>query len=322
MATYETTGGSLLNDVMPQIKQYRATTGRDMSPQIIQGLLQAKIKEQRANANAARSMNITEQNNLSAQNIAKENLKIAKRKQTKEEISSLGSLASAGARGYEYLSKPGGLLGPSVGGNVDMPYGTGYTGTAPTAAPAPEGVSAAAPVSSSSAQAPMADAAPYSGGTAGVPQEVMTGTKYGGIEQGAQINVAAGGAGTGAVGAQGSAGVAGALTAEESAALAADVGVGGEMGAAGLMSEGAAAAPLTAYAGPVGAGLLGGSIGEGLGQRIGKRIGVGGQQERKTVGGIAGGAAAGALAGSIIPGVGTVIGGVVGGIVGGIASLF
>jgi len=74
------------------------------------------------------------------------------------------------------------------------------------------------------------------------------------------------------------------------------------------------------YAPAVGAGAVGGAIGSSLGEKIGDSIGVGGQRERRVVGGAAGGAAAGAAVGSIVPGIGTAVGAVIGGIVGAISG--
>jgi hypothetical protein len=97
--------------------------------------------------------------------------------------------------------------------------------------------------------------------------------------------------------------------------------VGGGVGATSAGSAGSTGLLGTAgpYAGPAGAGLLGGMAGHYLADKISP---IGGEKEKRIGGSIVGGAAAGAYMGSVVPGVGTLVGGVIGGIVGGISSLF
>lgn len=91
-------------------------------------------------------------------------------------------------------------------------------------------------------------------------------------------------------------------------------------GAAGVLGaeSGGLLSTVAPYAGPVGAGLLGGSL---LGPTLDKIL-PGGGRAGKAVGGAAGGAMAGAAMGSVVPGVGTLVGGLIGGALGALGSLF
>lgn len=279
---YQTSGSSLLNDIMPQVKQWRATTGRDMSSSVIEGLLRAKIKADNDAAARARALDIQQQSNLANQNIAQQNLDLNKRKQNVSEITSAGSLLGVGAQGYKTL------MAPAAAKTAVTPAASVVTGTGTDAAGASyltagEAASEVAPVA--------ADAA-----------------------VGATATEGAGVAGAGAT--AGAAPTAGAATAEIAASEAA-AGASAESAGAGLLGSAAAytgvgaAGLLGGKGGEYLADKWLGGLGVG-GQQEKKTGGA-------IVGGAAMGAVAGTY---VWPGVGTVVGGVIGAVVGGISSLF
>ena len=110
-------------------------------------------------------------------------------------------------------------------------------------------------------------------------------------------------------------------------------GVGGAaVNMPGASSAGMTSAGLSAYAAPVAggavAGYYGAKYGPGRTQDIGgvATLGMGGEKEKKVVGGEIKGAGAGALAGaaigSVVPGVGTAIGAIVGTVAGALGGSF
>ena len=322
---YQSSGGSLLNDLMPQMKQYRATTGRDMSPQVIQGLLQAKLKADADEAVRVRALDLQQQNQAATQDMNQKTLDLAKRKETISEIGQAGQLAALGTYGYKSL------MGPGATKTLPVTAADQAAASGPAVAPWSEVPSAVTPAATAS-DVP-ANVASVGGWTdsAGNAISAPTGSASlnatgpgllsGGGGTGAQVTAGVTGAGeTGgvAVGATEAGASAAEIAASEAAATASAESAGAVGG--GLLS-GTSGAVLPG----VGAGLLGGKGGEYLADKWLGGLGIGGQQEKKTGGAVVGGALAGAMAGAAATswsGPGAIVGAVVGGIVGGIASLF
>jgi hypothetical protein len=335
---YTTGGSSLLNDVMPQIKQYRATTGRDMSPQIIQGLLQAKIKQDADDQARARANDLQQQQIEANTAYQQGNLEIAQKQQKSAQMQGLltapatalgtldaskklySGLKSTGADAYNYLS-----------GNVAPQVGEQATGIQAIQA----GEQAVAPAATSFEAAPAVSEAGGWYSAAGQPIAAPTGS--------ASLGATGPGIVEGSTTATELAGITGAGAGETAGAAAGIAGAAETGGAAVGATEAATAAELAAYDSALAAGAaegvgstagatattgllsgvgtaaagayVGGMLGHALGGKISDILGTH-EKTTRDVAGVAGAALAGAAIGSVIPVIGTVAGALIGGAVG------
>jgi hypothetical protein len=332
---YYSSGSSLLNDVMPQLKQFRATTGRDMSPQVIQGLLQAKIKADNEEASKARALDLQQTQIENQQSQAQQKLDADKKAAKAASLQGLLTLpASLSATGkatkelYKFgtglFDKPpvnagaGTDVGFAAGGEATAAEGgTGLvTGAAPTAGIAgvdtTTGLTAPGALTAPGYTTPTLTTATTFGDT--------TGGLLGASTVAETAPVAAGVAGAAETGGA-------AIGVSEAAQLAAydealAAGAAEGVGTAGATTAGATSlgSTLSTVAGPAAiAGTAGAFIANKLGLFGADHPDTGAAYAAGTVGGAVAGAIAGAAATSW-SGPGAIVGAIVGGIVGAVSS--
>lgn len=331
-------GSDVFDRIKPKIRQWEINKQRRIDPNVLQSMLEAEMSTATKEADT-RFFRATElEQRQQALDAAEQTRKDAASAATVQGAVNIGTLGATGYLGYKGMQnqktmadayktiadkvstgtagggqvavEPGVLQPP---GALKTPAGYKYAGggqPADAAVAPPESFGGPtidmAPVAGDSTTfapvAPSADVGGLAVDASSLPavaeggQAAIAGETAAVAGTGAQTTVAAGEA---------------ALTAEESAALAADVGVGGEMGAEGLMASesglglGSVALPVAAYA-----------AGDLVAKGIEKWSPIGGAKEKSIAGHVVKGAATGAAVGSIVPVIGTAVGAVVGGIIG------
>jgi len=273
---------SLLDRIKPRISQWEATTGRRISPSMLDALIKGQLDAEAGKATQERALDLQERGLADAKDAAN---KASKAATTKGYVDT-ASTAGMGYLTYKAVTKPS-AMSELLAYQKSIGATPAITGADITAA-------------GGAFSAPTAEAAGYGLTAPGYTAPALTG---------AQTTLAGG---TAAVGAQsGSAAFTGA-TGTAAYGSAEGAGAAGVLGA-----EGGGLAAIAPFAGPAAAGLVGGKL---LGNTLDKVL-PGGGKTGAAVGGAAGGALAGAAVGSVVPVVGTAIGAIVGGVIGGIGSL-
>lgn len=274
---------SLLDRIKPRISQWEATTGRRISPSMLDALIKGQLDAEAGKATQERALDLQERGLADAKDAAN---KASKAATTKGYVDT-ASTAGMGYLTYKAVTKPS-AMSELIAYQKSIGATPAITGADITAAGGSFG-------------APTAEAAGYGLTAPGYTAPAFTG---------AQTTLAGGTTATGAQLIPEAGGFSGAGIGD----FAVEAGAGEGLGSAGAASGFASLAP---YAGPAAAGFAGGKL---LGPTLDKVL-PGGGKPGKAVGGAAGGALAGAAVGSVVPGVGTAIGAVVGGIIGGVSSL-
>ncbi len=328
-------GSDVFDRIKPKIRQWEINKQRRIDPNVLQSMLEAEMSVATKEADT-RFFRATElEQRQQALDAADQARKDAARAATVQGVVNIGSLAATGYLGYKGLENQktmaeayktlAGKVNPGGGGQVAVEPGTlsppgalkmpkdytypgggqaadavvappeSFGGPTIDMAPVAGDATTFAPVAQADVGGLAVDASSLPAVAAEGGQAAVAGETAAAAGAGAQTTVAAGET---------------ALTAEESAALAADVGVGGEMGAEGLAAGteyglGSVALPVAAYA-----------AGDLVARGIEKWSPIGGAKEKSIAGHIVKGAATGAAIGSVVPVIGTAVGAVVGGIIG------